>query len=76
MRRSIDNSLAIGKEKPAGRSPLAAVQQLRIATVDIHAEDLIALIGRTSRLKDDFIAVEREIRLGVLTAERELSHVN
>ena len=76
MRGGIDNSLAVRKEKPAGRSALAAVHEPHVAAVDIHAEDLIALIGRTSRLKDDLIAVEREIRLGVLTTERELSHVN
>ena len=76
MRGGIDNSLAVRKEKPAGRSALAAVHEPHVAAVDIHAEDLIASIGRARRLKDDFIAVEREIRLGILAAESELSHVN
>ena len=76
MRGGIDNSLAVRKEKPAGRSALAAVQKLHIATVDIHAEDLIALVWRSSGLENDFSSVRRKVGLGILAAKRELSHVN
>jgi len=76
MRRGIDNSLAIGKEKPASRSPLAAVQKRHIAAVDIHAEDLIALVWRASGLENDFTSVGRKVSLGILAAKRELPHVN
>jgi hypothetical protein len=76
MRRGIDNPFAIRKEKPAGRSALAAVQKLHVATVNIHAKDLIALVWRASGLENDFSSIRRKVRLGILTAKRELSHVN
>ena len=76
MRGGIDNSLAVRKEKPAGRSALAAVHEPHVAAVDIHAEDLIALVWRASGLENDFTSVGRKVSLGILAAKRELPHVN
>jgi hypothetical protein len=53
----------------------AAVEQFHLAAVEVHAEDLIALIGWAGGLEDDFRAVIRKIRFGVLTAEGKLPQV-
>ena len=58
-----------GKKKPQVVRPLPAVQKFHVATVDVHAENLIALIGRTSGLEDDFRAVVRKVCFSILTAE-------
>ena len=40
-----------------------------------HREDLVARHALARRLEDEALAVEREVRLGVLAAEGELAHV-
>src|SRR6185503_3977749 len=74
MRRRISYSLAVRIKIRTGRSSFAGRNHSHIRTVDVHRVDLIARAS-ASRLKDQFLSVSREIRLGVLAAEAQLANV-
>ena len=75
MRRGINESLSIRKEKPASRTASAAVYKFHVTAVDVHAEDLITLKRRPGGLEYEFCAVKGKVGFSVLTAKGELLQV-
>ena len=75
MGGSENKPLAVRKEKPASRATFPAVEKFHVTSVDVHAEDLIALKGRPGGLEDQFCAVEGKIRFSILPAKGELLQV-
>ena len=70
--RRVDDLFIAFQEVRAGRAALAGRHQLARAAGRRHLLDLIALIRLVVGLEDQLIAVERPVRFGIVTAERQL----
>ena len=49
--------------------------EVRIRTIRVHDEDLVALIGRAGGLENESLAVGGPVGFGVLAAVRELADI-
>ncbi len=67
--------LVVLQEVGAGGTALAGGDQVLIAPVGVHDEDLIAIVGRPRGLKDQAFAIGRPIGFGILAAVRELADI-
>jgi len=75
MSRSVNEPLAVGKEISTRRAAFSGAHKPHVRSIDVHAEDLIALVRRPGRLEDQLAAVKRKIGFSVLAAESELLQV-
>ena len=48
---------------------------MHVGTIAVHREYLVALVGFARGLKDDLLAVEGKIGLGIVAIRRELADV-
>ena len=59
----------------AGGAALAGRNQVLVAAVGVHDEDLVAIVGRARGLKDQPLAVGRPVGLRILASVRQLPDV-
>src|SRR5206468_3941184 len=75
MSGRIDNPFAVGREISTARPAFSGTDDLRIWTIAVHGENLIALDLVARGLKDDLLPVQRPVSLGVVASEGELADV-
>ena len=75
MRRSVEDFFAIFVKVRTGRPSVTVRDHLHVRTIRVHRVYLIAASSVTLRLKDQLLSIRREIRLGVLAAERQLLYI-
>ena len=76
MRRCVDDSFSIGSEIGAGRAAFSGADSLQAGSVRIHRENLIALVGLASGLKNKFLAVGGEVGLRIRSTVCQLPDVS
>src|SRR5215831_12272494 len=72
MSRRIENSLSVRKKVRARGAAVARGNHLHVRPVDVHRVDLIAFASITRRLKYQFPAICRKVRLSIFAAKGEL----
>src|SRR6266516_1532952 len=75
MGRSINDPLSVRSEIAAAGAALAGADQLHVRAVPIHGEDLVTFVLIAGRLKNDLLAVQGEIGLGVLATGSQLADI-
>src|SRR6266536_2426979 len=75
MRGSVENARVPRKKISAGGPSLARTYHAKACAVEIHGEDLVAVVRRAGRLKDELLLIEGEVRFCVLSAVGQLPNV-